>query len=239
MWRNLRKKLILILKAHWLHLNHWLLLADSVFVIAAGPHWRCKTILFTTYSKHFCFYCAITYITRQRGQPDNKWKTLSPRRSSVSWKRPLFVSKVTTAKCFQLWNAGAGIAATIVFLSAHLDQIKGCFVIVKQDCVMLKAWIRAATNHSVLERRPRLSIQTVPSVSAGRARRNGRAEQSSANWTSCLMFSNLPLCLSAVPRRWKPIRGILDIWKLNRPNVCGGVGGGMPGVEAINGKSGG
>lgn len=73
-WRNLRKKLILILKAHWLHLNHWLLLADSVFVVAAGPHWRSKTIPFTTYSKHFCFYCAITYITRQRGQPDNKWK---------------------------------------------------------------------------------------------------------------------------------------------------------------------
>lgn len=57
------------------------------------PRWRSKMIPFTTYSKHFCFYCAITYITRQRGQPDNEWKKdvihLFPgngRCSSLKWQ---------------------------------------------------------------------------------------------------------------------------------------------------------
>ena len=56
------------------------------------------------------------------GEAVNEWKkTRSSHRSFVSWKWSSSFSKLTTAECFQLWNARLGSGEPIVFLSAHLD----------------------------------------------------------------------------------------------------------------------
>lgn len=166
--------------------------------------WLCN-LLDVTQTIHFYFHF-VCYDPARKGN----WgiKTLWAQKDIYlfCWEMLSTVFRMITAKCFQCKKLSLAKLNSKALFRTHLGQVKGCFVIVKQDCVMAYVWIITAQPdcHSQfpgLESYCLFSIKQLVLLLIYREKNSGgrrRAGKSSTNWSLHLIFWSTALYFSAL-----------------------------------------